>query len=251
MLTQTSRTGSAYDADRVADRRHRRRGVPRVAPVSGAARPRRRGRRHRQPDHRRSREHRGAVRRARVHVPPPRRQHVHLGARAGRRRDAPRQPGVAGRLRADPDPDPQGRRPRHPQLPRAGACQGRQVLPRLDVGGVRRPARPPAAGDVLGQRQPDRPRGRVRRGQALRRGDDDGLPPPPRPRRADRADFQHVRAAACGRTTGGPCPTSWSRRCAASRSRSTATAARPARSRTSTTRSAGSSPCSTPTSPSR
>ena len=38
-----------------------------------------------------------------------------------------------------------------------------------------------------------------------------------------------------------------SRRCAASRSRSTATAARPGRSPTSTTRSAGSSPCSTPT----
>ena len=43
---------------------------------------------------------------------------------------------------------------------------------------------------LLGPRQPDRPARRVRRGQALRRGDDDGVPPPPRPRRADRADLQ-------------------------------------------------------------
>ena len=112
-----------------------------------------------------------------------------------RRRDALRQPRVAGRLRADPDPDPQGRRTRHAQLPRARQGQGRPLLPRLDERGLRRPAGPSAAGDLLGQRQPDRPAGRVRRGQALRRGDDDGVPPSPRPRRADRAHFQHLRAA--------------------------------------------------------
>ncbi len=193
-LTQTSRTRSAYDADRVADRRHRGCGLPRVAPLSGVARSRRRGRRHRQPDHRRRRERRRAVRPQGVHVPPPRREHVHLGAGPCRRRDAPRQPGVARRLRADPDPDPQGRRSRDSQRARARPRQAGEVLPGVDVGGLRRPARPPAAGDVLGQRQPDRAPWRVRRGQALRRGDDDGVPPPPRPRRADRSHLQHLRA---------------------------------------------------------
>ena len=36
---------------------------------------------------------------------------------------------------------------------------------------------PPAARDLLGERQPDRPARRLRRGEALRRGADDGLPP--------------------------------------------------------------------------
>ena len=102
-----------------------------------------------------------------------------LGPRRGRRDHALRQPGLADRLRADPDPDPQGRRPRHPQLPRPGQGQGRQVLPGLDERGLRRPAGAPAARDVLGQRQPDRPARRLRRGQAVRRGDHDGVPPPP------------------------------------------------------------------------
>ena len=36
------------------------------------------------------------------------------------------------------------------------------------------------------------PRGRLRRGQALRRGDDDGLPAPPRGRDTDRPYLQHL-----------------------------------------------------------
>ena len=55
----------------------------------------------------------------------------------------------------------------------------RAPLPaRLDLRGLRRPAGPPAARELLGPRQPDRPARRLRRGQALRRGADDGLPPP-------------------------------------------------------------------------
>ena len=40
------------------------------------------------------------------------------------------------------------------------------------------PLAAPAARELLGQRQPDRPARRLRRGEALRRGDDDGVPPP-------------------------------------------------------------------------
>ena len=71
----------------------------------------------------------------------------------------------------------------------------RAVPARLDLRGVRRPARAPAAGDLLGQRQPDRPARRLRRGEALRRGADDGLPAPAGRGHGDRADLQHLRAA--------------------------------------------------------
>ena len=67
-------------------------------------------------------------------------------------------PASPGRLRAHADPDPQGRQPRHPQLPRPGQGQGRPVLPGVDQRGLRRPAGAPPARDVLGQRQPDRAR---------------------------------------------------------------------------------------------
>src|SRR5207245_1506374 len=61
--------------------------------------------------------------------------------------------------------------------------------------GRRRAAPAPPAGGILGQRQPGRPAGRLRRSQAVRRGHDDGVPPLPRPRRAHRSNFQFVRAA--------------------------------------------------------
>ena len=51
----------------------------------------------------------------------------------------------------------------------------------------------PAARDLLGPRQPDRAARRLRRGQALRRGADDGLPPPAGRRHGDRPDLQHLR----------------------------------------------------------
>ena len=55
---------SSTTASAAADgpgRRHRRRRLPRLAPLRGAARPRRRGRRHRQPHHRLGRQHRAAA----------------------------------------------------------------------------------------------------------------------------------------------------------------------------------------------
>ncbi len=52
------------------------------------------------------------------------------------------------------------------------------------------PRRAPADRGLLGQRQPDRPARRLRRGQALRRGADDGLPPPAGRRHRDHPDLQ-------------------------------------------------------------
>ena len=80
---------------------------------------------------------------------------------------------------------------------------------------------------LLGQREPDRAPRRLRRGQALRRGDDDGLPPLPRPRRAHRAHLQHLRAPDARRRRAGRVELHRAGARRASRSRSTATASRP------------------------
>ena len=67
------------------------------------------------------------------------------------------------------------------------------------------PEGPSAAGDVLGERQPDRPSRRLRRGEALCRGPDDGLPPTAGRRHGHRSDFQHLRPAdAAERRAGDP-----------------------------------------------
>ncbi len=60
------------------------------------------------------------------------------------------------------------------------------------------PARPPAAGELLGQREPGRPARLLRRGEALRRGDDHRLQELPRRRDADRPHLQHLRPADAG-----------------------------------------------------
>ena len=65
---------------------------------------------------------------------------------------------------------------------------------------------------LLGPRQPDRAARRLRRGEAVRRGADDGLPPAAGRRHGDRADFQHLRPADEGRTTAARSPTSSARR---------------------------------------
>ena len=72
----------------------------------------------------------------------------------------------------------------------AGPRQGKAgPLPAcLDVGGLRRSAAPSPARELLGQRQPDRPAGRLQRGQALRRGADHGLSAPTGSRHVHRAD---------------------------------------------------------------
>ena len=102
-----------------------------------------------------------------LHVHRARRLHLRPRARRRRRGAALRQPGLAHRLRAHPDPDPQGGQPRHPQRPGPGQGQGRQVLPGLHQRGLRRPAGAPAARDLLGQREPDRaPRRRTTRPSA-------------------------------------------------------------------------------------
>ena len=163
---------------------------------------------------------------------------VHVDRR-GRRGAALREPREPGRLPRAPDQDHEGRLARHAQHARARAGEGRPVLPRVDERGVRRPAGAPAAGGLLGPRQPGRAPRRLRRGEAVRRG--------ARRSRTTAATASTCASCAsstrtvrgCGRPTGGSSRTSSCRRCGASRSRSTATASRPGRSATSTTRSAG------------
>ena len=118
-----------------------------------------------------------------------------LRRRAGRLRLPLRLAGVADRLPAAAAAHAEGRQLRDAQLARPGQAAPRALPARLDVGGLRRPAGPPAARDLLGPREPDRPARRLRRGQALRRGADDGLPPPAGRRHGDRAHLQHLRAA--------------------------------------------------------
>ena len=67
------------------------------------------------------------------------------------------------------------------------------VPARVDERGLRGPRAPSAAGDLLGERQSDRPARRVRRGEALCGGADDGLSPPAGRRHVDRPDLQHLR----------------------------------------------------------
>ena len=104
-------------------------------------------------------------------------------------------PGEPDRLSGTPDPDAEGRVAGHAQCAGTGQGQGRAVPHRVHLRGVRRPAGASAEGDVLGEREPDRPAWCLRRGEAIRRGDDHGLPPLPRTRHAHRAHLQHLRAA--------------------------------------------------------
>ena len=77
-------------------------------------------------------------------------------------------------------------------------AKGATLPARLHLRGLRRPARASAEGDLLGQRQPDRPARGLRRGQALCRSDDHGLPPLPRREHEDRPHLQHLRPAHAG-----------------------------------------------------
>ena len=152
------------------------------------------GRRHRQPADRRPREHR-APGGPRLPVHQARRHQLHPRRRPGRPRAPLGEPGQPDRLPRVADSDAEGRRARHAQRARPRQGQGRAVRDRVDVRGLRRSARASAEGNVLGQRQSDRPARRLRRSQAVRRGDHDGLPPLSRPRREDRPHLQHVRPA--------------------------------------------------------
>ncbi len=158
-----------------------------------------------------------------------------LRRRARGLRLPPRLARVAHRLPAAAAAHAQGRLVRHAPHARPRQEAPRPLPDRLDQRGLRRPAGPPAARELLGPRQPDRPARRLRRGQALRRGADDGLPPPAGRGHGDHPDLQHVRPAdAPARRPRDPdVPAPGARR--TGRSPSSATAARPARSATSTT----------------
>ena len=102
------------------------------------------------------------------------------------------------RLSQDADSDPQGRLARHPQHVGSRKGQGCDVLPCVDLGGLRDRRCTPDRG-LLGQCQSGRPSWGLRRGQALLRGDDDGVPPLPRTRHPHRPDLQHLRASHAAR----------------------------------------------------
>ena len=215
-------------------RRDRGRRVPRLpslrlpagAPPSGDLR--------RQPRDGVAREHRAHPRRG-VHVREPGRRRRHLDRRAGRLRLPPREPREPDRLPAAAAADAQGRLARHAQRARPRQVEARALRDQLDERGLRRPAGAPAARDVLGQREPDRPARRLRRGQALRRGADDGVPLPAGRQHRDRAHLQYVRPEDEEATTGARRSRSCTRRSRGSRSRSSATGRRRGRSATSTT----------------
>ena len=133
-----------------------------------------------------------ARRRVRVRLPGRRRRD--LDRRAGRLRLPPREPREPDRLPAAAAADAEGRLAGHPQRARPRQVEARALPDQLDERGLRRPAGAPAARDVLGQRQPDRPARRLRRGQALRRGADDGVPQPAGRQHRDRADLQYLRS---------------------------------------------------------
>ena len=66
------------------------------------------------------------------------------------------------------------------------------------------PLEHPQKETLLGERESDRPQGRLRRSEALCRGHDDGVSPLPRCRHQDRPDLQHVRTAHAAATTAAP-----------------------------------------------
>ncbi len=135
------------------------------------------------------------IRRPGVRAPQHRHHRAVLRRRADRLRLPPGVAGLADRLPAAAAAHAQGRLARHPPHARARQEASRALPDRLHQRGLRRSAGAPAEGDVLGPRQPDRPARRLRRGEALRRGADDGVPPPAGRRHGDHADLQHLRRA--------------------------------------------------------
>ena len=117
------------------------------------------------------------------------------------------------RLSEFPDSDVEGRCIGDAQRFGAGQGEGGQVLARVDFGSLRRSLGASANRRLLGQREPDRTARRLRRSQALCRGDDDGLSPFPRRRYQDRAHFQHPTALGCGWKTAEWCRRSLVRPC--------------------------------------
>ena len=94
-------------------------------------------------------------------------------------------------------------------------------------------AEPPAR-ELLGKREPGGPAVGLRRGEALRRSDDDGVSPAVRNRHEDRPHLQHVRPLPATGRRPRRSRTSSPRRSTVARSRCTATVPRRGRSATST-----------------
>ena len=174
--------------------RHRWRGVSRFASVRRTAAPRPSRHLRRQPRDGVADEHR-AHPRAGVRVPHEGHRPAVLRRAPRRLRLPPRLAGLADRLPAPAAAHAEGRLARHAPHARPGQEAPRPLPARVDERGLRRPAGAPPEGDVLGPRQPDRPARRLRRGQALRRGADDGLPPPAGRRHGDHPHLQHLRPA--------------------------------------------------------
>ena len=128
-------------------------------------------------------------------LPPARHDRAPRDRRAGGLRLPPGVAGEPDRLPAAAAAHAEGRLLRHPQRPRPGQAPPGALPAGLHQRGLRRPAGAPPERGLLGPRQPDRPAGRVRRGQALRRGPHDGLPPPAGRGHAHRPHLQHLRAA--------------------------------------------------------
>jgi hypothetical protein len=105
----------------------------------------------------------------------------------------PVQPDQDGQIECDGDAEHAG------PGPQAGCAHSTGV----DLGDLRRARHPSAAGDLLGQREPDRAALLLRRGQARRRDADDGLSPPEGGRHADRTNLQHLRSAHGGKRRAG------------------------------------------------
>ena len=179
---------------------HRRRRLRAVAPRRRPDRPRLHGRRGRQLRHRLQGQRR----------PPRRPAAVHAG-RGGHLRAPACHPALRRAVRRDPAHRLAGQPHRlrsscRMEILRVGSVGTLHLLERAVADGARflmastseaygDPLVHPQPETLLGQRQPDRGPQRLRRGEALLRGGDDGVPPLPRARRGDRADLQHVRAA--------------------------------------------------------
>ena len=173
---------------------HRRRRLPRLAPVRRAARAR-------QPRDLRRQPRDGLAREHRAH-PRPGQRFMHVGIDIIEPYFVEEPVDFVYHLASPASPIDYLRLPLHTlkvgsygthhTLGLAKAKRARFLIA-VDQRGLRRPARTPAVRELLGARQPDRPARRLRRGQALRRGADDGLPPPAGRRHGDRADLQHVR----------------------------------------------------------
>ena len=106
--------------------------------------------------------------------------------------------------------------------------------------GVRRPAVHPQTETYWGNVNPVGPRSVYDEAKRFAEAHDHGLPPLARRQHRTSSASSTPTARGCGSTTAGRSRTSSARRCAASRSPSTATAARPGRSATSTTSSTAS-----------